>query len=167
MRTLQVGLRHRSSTFPDLFVRPKSRTVMRMAGSPRARLTSSPGWLLSIDLECEQVAESDGAVHSFSAAPFFGRSCLLSCLDASLCMAALVTSPIRSFQFYRSRRYCGSASAARMLPRRVRAPVRKTLAAGYRTRDLATSSDTPIGAEIMGAWSYALCLDAVVELSRR
>jgi len=54
-----------------------------------------------------------------------------------------------------------------MLPRRVGALVRKTLAAGYRTLDLATSSDTPIGAETMGVWSYALCLDAVVELSRR
>lgn len=147
---------------PDRFVRPKSRTVMRTAGSPRARLATSPGRLLSIDVECEQVAEADGTVHSFSAGPF-GCSCRLSGLDASLRMAALLTSPartspIRSFQFYRSRRYCGSASAARMLPWRWWQPCGRR-GPPPTTRAISRRRGTSRSARRRrGVWSYALCL---------
>lgn len=46
----------------------------------RASLMASPGLLLTVDLEIEQVVEHDGTTHAFSADPF-GRACLLAGLD--------------------------------------------------------------------------------------
>ncbi|WP_051310791.1 3-isopropylmalate dehydratase small subunit [Bradyrhizobium sp. Cp5.3] len=48
--------------------------------SLRASLAASPGLPLTVDLETEQVIESDGTAYAFSVDPF-GRTCLLAGLD--------------------------------------------------------------------------------------